>query len=136
LISTPNDRCIQLKDIIDDGYVDREKANCVLTKNVPHTRNGLIRYLTKSIGQVVFHNKEFAGLSKKEKLYRIGLMTDVEVKELFRLLTITELERLQTLPDGYVGDILKPTPSKHAIGNGFTVEVIKHILSQADFTNN
>lgn len=132
----PNDRNIQLKDIINDGYVDRVKANCVLTKNVSHTRNGLIRYLSKSIGQVVFYDKEFAGFSKKEKLFRIELMTDTEVKALFRLMTITELERLQTLPDGYVGDILRKTPSKHAIGNGFTVEVIKHILSQANFHNN
>ena len=31
------------------------------------------------------------------------------------------------------GNILRKTQGQHAIGNGFTVEVIKHILSHADF---
>ncbi|MFD2916834.1 DNA cytosine methyltransferase [Psychroserpens luteus] len=131
----PQDRNINLKNIIESGYVDRDKSNCVLTKNVPHTKNGLIRYLSKSIGQVVFHSKPFTELPKKEKLDRIESITDAEVKDLFRLFTVKELEQLQTLPKDYVGDVLKKTPSKHAIGNGFTVEVIKHILTYADFNN-
>ena len=49
------------------------------------------------------------------------------------LFTIKELERLQTLPQGYVGEILKKTPAAKAIGNSFTVEVISHLLSHADF---
>ncbi|WP_242094317.1 DNA cytosine methyltransferase [Aestuariivivens sediminicola] len=132
-IIIPNDRSVILNDIIEDGHVDRDKSNCVLTKNLPQTRCGLKRYLQKSIGQVVFREKSFAELPKLEKLQQIDQMTDIDVKKLFRLMTVTELERLQTLPDGYVDGILRPTACKHAIGNGFTLELIKHILSQVDF---
>lgn len=46
---------------------------------------------------------------------------------ILRKLSLTELERLQTLPDGYtvgVSDIKR----KAAIGNGWTVDVITHLL--------
>ena len=46
---------------------------------------------------------------------------------ILRKLQLTELERLQTLPDGYtvgVSDIKR----KAAIGNGWTVDVITHLL--------
>ncbi|MDC3388580.1 DNA cytosine methyltransferase [Flavobacteriaceae bacterium] len=132
-IEVPIDAKNILKNHIESGYVDRRKANAVLTKNVPYTVKGLKRYLNKSIGQVVFLDKDFANTAKNVKLDIIENMTDDEARKLFRLSSITELERLQKLPDGYVGDILKKTPAHHAIGNSFTNEVIKHILSYADF---
>lgn len=49
-----------------------------------------------------------------------------------RQYTITELERLQTLPDGYTRVLTERQASK-AIGNGWTVEVISHILSGMEF---
>ncbi|WP_456442091.1 DNA cytosine methyltransferase [Psychroserpens sp.] len=132
-ITIPEERNILLKDIIENGFVDRNKSTAILTKNIPQTKNGLKRYLTKSIGQVVFHDQDFAQLSKKEKLLPIEKMTNDEVKTLFRLFSVNELERCQTLPIGYVGDVLKKTPSQHAIGNGFSLDVIIHILRFADF---
>ncbi|WP_299115810.1 DNA cytosine methyltransferase [uncultured Winogradskyella sp.] len=132
-ISNPEDKNILLEDIIEDGYADRDKAPAILTKNIPYTKNGLKRYLTKSIGQVVFHSKEFAKLPKKEKLEHIESMTNDEAKALFRPFTVSELEQCQTLPIGYVGDILRKTPSQHAIGNAFSLSVIKHILVHANF---
>lgn len=44
-----------------------------------------------------------------------------------RKLTRVEMERLQTLPDGYTS-LLSDAQARKAIGNGWTVEVIKHIL--------
>ncbi len=131
-ITMPNNRNIILDDILESGYTDRAKSNCVLTKNIPHTKKGLIRYLTKSLGNVVYYDKSFAEKPKKEKLTIIGNMDDAKVKSLFRLFTVTELEHLQTLPNDYT-QILKKTPAAHAIGNGFTMMMIKHILSEADF---
>ena len=127
---------ILLESIIESGFVDREKANAVLTKNVPYTKNGLVRYLTKGLGQIVFLDESFCKLSKKEKLKHIKSLDDTAVKKLFRPFTTTEIEALQTLPIGYVSSILKKTPSHHAVGNSFTLEVIKHILSHADFNTN
>ena len=132
-VSIPIDRGIFLKDIIEDGYVDRDKSNCVLTKNIPHTRNGLTRYLTKSIGNVAYYEKYYASWSKERKYRFLLALEDFGSRRLFRLLTVSELERLQTLPKGYVGDVLKKTPATKAIGNSFTLEVIKHILSNIDF---
>ncbi|WP_299123352.1 DNA cytosine methyltransferase [uncultured Tenacibaculum sp.] len=132
-ITIPTDNKIILQKSIENGWMDKRKANAILTKNVPYTRNGLIRYLTRSIGQIVFLNKDFCYESKERKLELIEDMTDDEVKQLFRPFTTSELERMQTLPVGYVGEILKKTPSHHAIGNSFTLEVIKHILSHPDF---
>ena len=44
-------------------------------------------------------------------------------------LSINDLERLQTLPIGYVDNVKIKQPSKEkAIGNGWTVDVIAHIL--------
>lgn len=128
-IKQPAQRDIVLQDILEDGFADREKANCVLTKGVPLTWQGVNRYLKKSLGAVIFNDQEFAGYTKKGKLFFLDNYSDSEVKQSMRLPTVTELERLQTLPDGYVGELLKKTPAHHAIGNSFTLEVIKHIFS-------
>lgn len=45
-----------------------------------------------------------------------------------RLITIKELERLQTLPDDYTAILKNKEARGHAIGNGWTVDVIAHIL--------
>lgn len=46
----------------------------------------------------------------------------------FRYYTRREYERLQTLPDGYT-DAVSESAAKKAMGNGWTVDVIAHILS-------
>lgn len=45
----------------------------------------------------------------------------------YRNLTVTECERLQTIPEGYTS-IVSPSQAKKMIGNGWTVDVIAHIL--------
>lgn len=132
-ITIPDDKNILLQDIVENGYVDRKKSNAVLTKNIPHSKAGLVRYLTKSLGQVAFYSKEFSELPKKDKLKIIDTMSNDEVKSLFRLFTTSELEQLQGLPIGYTSDILKKTPSNMTIGRAFTKDVINHILSFAQF---
>lgn len=49
--------------------------------------------------------------------------------EVIRQFTVTELERLQTLPDGYTdAEGVTETARRKAIGNGWTTEVIAHIF--------
>ena len=50
-----------------------------------------------------------------------------EDKTKCRLMSAREWERLQTLPEGYT-DCLPKTKACHAIGNGWTVDVIAHIF--------
>ena len=50
------------------------------------------------------------------------------IKELLRKLHPIECERLQTLPDNYTEGV-SPTQRYKMLGNGWTVEVVTHILS-------
>ena len=50
-------------------------------------------------------------------------------KEDYRKLTPVECERLQTVPDGYTEGVSN-TQRYRMLGNGWTVEVIKHILKK------
>lgn len=45
----------------------------------------------------------------------------------WRKLTVTECERLQTVPDGFCKAVSN-SRAYHALGNGWTVDVVKHIL--------
>jgi len=45
----------------------------------------------------------------------------------YRNLTVSECERLQTIPEGYTS-VASPAQAKKMIGNGWTVDVIAHIL--------
>lgn len=168
-ITQPKDKKIYLKDIIESGYVDRDKSFCI---DVNYYKGGnLEQYFKKSRRQLVFKDfmelqgiKEFVGnngkvvdlTGKKIKTlankYRwkhiMGLddkakclstqchsMTSTSGTGLYinghhRNLSVLECERLQTLPDNYTEGIAK-THRFHAIGNGWTVDVIAHILSFA-----
>lgn len=53
----------------------------------------------------------------------------VEGQNLVRKLHIVEAERLQTMPDNYTQGIPKTARFK-AVGNGWTIRVIEHILSR------
>ncbi len=47
---------------------------------------------------------------------------------IIRKVTVTEAERLQTLPDGYTGS-LKDQEARKAIGNGWCEKTVRHIFS-------
>lgn len=61
------------------------------------------------------------------------LLAVQEMQFFWRKLTVRECERLQTLPDGYT-DHVSATRRYKAIGNGWTVDVISHILSFANLS--
>lgn len=65
-------------------------------------------------------------LTTKNGHSRMYLLNDQ--KTMFRNLDILEYERLQTLPDNYTSGISN-TQRYKCIGNGWTVDVISHILS-------
>lgn len=53
----------------------------------------------------------------------------------YRQLSTVEVERLQTLDDGYTSCV-SDTQAYKMLGNGWTVDVIAHILKAADFDKN
>lgn len=69
-------------------------------------------------GEITIRNKQYA-VNLPDGFYHI------------RKLTVTECERLQTLPDGYTDQGVSKTQRYKSIGNGWTAEVIIHILNNA-----
>ena len=95
---------IKLADIIEDGVVDRDKSYCL---DANYFKGGnLKQYFEKHRRQLVFLE---------------GNADD------YRKLTPLECERLQTVPDNYT-DGVSNTQRYKMIGNGWTVDVIAHIL--------
>ncbi len=97
----PEDKGILLRDIIEDGFVDRDKSYCI---DANYWKGGnLTQYFDKKRRQLVF--------------------TD----DGFRKLTPLECERLQTVPEGYTAHVSN-TQRYKMLGNGWTVDVIAHTL--------
>jgi len=105
-IEQPEDKEIVLSDIIESGVVDRDKSYCL---DANYWKGGnLKQYFEKSRRQLVFED--------------LGCLDN------YRKLTPVECERLQTLPDNYTAAV-SDTQRYKMIGNGWTVDIITHILS-------
>lgn len=126
-VTVPKDRGILLRDIIESGTVDRDKSLCITRRyaGFSGTQSYLCRrYFGKSIGQAVFEGDIE---SIKCKWMNNPYFESDEVN--IRQLTVTECERLQTLPDGYTAcDDVSKDMRYEVIGNGWTIDVIAHIL--------
>ena len=126
-VSVPEDRNIKLADIIESGKVDRDKSLCLTRRYAGFSGSQAYmcrRYFGKSFGQAVFEGD----IQEIKDKWKNNPYFESDEKNI-RQLTLTECERLQTLPDGYtnvggVSDRMK----YEAIGNGWTVDVISHIL--------
>jgi len=128
MIPQPRNKKIKFQDLLDNGYTDRLKARCLLeseSRNPGSTFSSLRRYMIQGFINVIFKDKEtFEKYSK---------MTEAEMKENFidgdiRKLNQNEMERLQTVPNGYTS-MLKRNEAACLLGDGWTVDVIAHIFS-------
>tara|TARA_R100000329_G_scaffold15795_1_gene16307 strand:- start:22 stop:1017 length:996 start_codon:yes stop_codon:yes gene_type:complete len=147
-IEEPEDRGIMLKDILEDGYVDRDKSHCL---DANYFKGGNLKsYFEKHRRQLVFSKDGLchigdADLSGNQTIKRVyhsegkaptlttmgGGHREPKVYTgdmKFRKLTPLECERLQTFPDGYC-DGVSNTQAYKMLGNSFTVEMVKCILS-------
>ena len=130
--SVPQDRGVTLSSILEYGVADRDKSLCLARRYAGFQGSqGYLcrRYLGKSMGQGVFDTDP----APLKALFKANpRFTDEEARATgcqIRPLTVTECERLQTLPDGYTGKAgCSRIQRIEAIGNGWTVEVIAHLL--------
>lgn len=109
-ITLPKDKQIKLQDILTSGYTDREKARCLLVSDsrpLQDKSKMLRRYRDTGFTTIVWENKE----------------DDNSI----RYLNQVELERLQTLPEGYT-KMLTRNQAANVIGDGWTVDVIANIF--------
>lgn len=146
-VTQPEDKCIYLKDVIQDGLVERDKSYCM---DANYFKNGNLKsYLEKHRRQLVFFNYSSSGRGNgrvESRFYEAtkahtltktgytnraftGVYEDFQIRKLYPI----ECERLQTVPDLYteVPDVSNSQRYK-MLGNGWTVDVIAHILSFAN----
>lgn len=110
-ITTPRDKGIKLQNILTSGYTDREKARALLVSDSrPLTTKSrmLHRYRTTGFTTLVWEEKNN--------------------DETVRYMNQTELERCQTVPEGYT-KCLTRNEAADVLGDGWTVDVIAHMLS-------
>lgn len=126
-ITTPKDKNILLSDIIESGSVDRDKALCITRRYAGFNGSQSYmcrRYFGKSMGQAVFEG-DIAEIKEKWRNNPYFETNDKNIRQL----TVKECERLQTLPDEYTDNAdVSDRMRYETIGNGWTVDVIAHIL--------
>jgi len=135
----PEDKGILLKDILLDGIETKEKSLCI---TATYSRACPRDYFGKSSRQLIkvgHFNKGGQG----DRVYSIegksvtlsamgggrGAKTGLyeTTKGIYRKLHPIEVERLQSLPDGYTEGVSNSQRYK-CLGNGFNCAVVKHIL--------
>ena len=155
-ITQPEDKGIMLKDIIEGGNVDRDKSYCIDANYFKS--GSLKIYFDKKRRQLAKINKyqsqrrlmvrcdhvgeaDIKGIDSMRRVYSIDAkcptlstcqgghrepkITTDDVT--WRKLTPLECERLQTVPDNYTAGVSN-TQRYKMLGNGYTVDVIAHIL--------
>ena len=147
----PEDRGIILGDIIEGALADREKSRSVISSigrttnreffkkhqgqlafepirlgTLPNLGTGQANRIYSVKGKSVCLNALGGGGGAKTGLYKIDLP---DGDYTIRKLTPIECERLQTLHDNYTAGISN-TQRYKAIGNGWTVDVIAHLLKK------
>lgn len=109
-VTTPEDKGITLQSILTSGYTDREKARALLVSDSRPltTKSKMIhRYVSTGFTTLVWEEKN----------------NDESV----RYMNQVELERCQTVPEGYT-KCLTRNEAADVLGDGWTVDVIAHIL--------
>jgi len=113
-IEIPTDKKISLKSILEFGYTNREKSLGLTARAYAACPKGI----TKNLYLFKRHQKGFVNVKWKSEKINID---NIE------MLTQTELERLQTVPDGYT-KCLNLIEASNVLGDGWTIDVITHIL--------
>lgn len=143
-VDQPEDKGIILKDVIEGGFVDKDKAYCIDANY--HKGGNRKSYFEKARRQLIFDKPIRISQINKDcqsgRIYSVegksvclnsgggggGAKTGLyEFKDGVRKLTVTECERLQGFPDNYCSNISNSQAYK-ALGNSFTVPVIEHII--------
>lgn len=96
----------------------RDKSNCIMTGCAYYQYCG-------TIDQPIYEVKNGL-ITIRDKQYPIKLIDGFYI---IRKLTVSECKRLQTVPDWYDFSPISNSQAYKCLGNGWTVDVIVHILS-------
>lgn len=114
----------QKSNCISTVYKDSMICEPIRLGTLPNLGKGQANRIYSVRGKSVCLNALGGGGGAKTGLYKVDLP---DGDYIIRKLTPIECERLQTLPDNYTSGISN-TQRYKAIGNGWTVDVIAHIL--------
>lgn len=109
-ITAPKNRNITLQDVLTSGYTDRKKARALLVSDsrpLADKARMLHRYYKTGFTTIVWEEKGN--------------------NDSIRYLNQTELERLQTVPEGYT-KCLTRNEAANVLGDGWTIDVIAHMF--------
>lgn len=124
----PTDRKISFQDIKDTDYEYCKQFKVKRTPSRERMWNGGEgRNGSHQCANITNAVKTKAVTTKQDRSNNARL---VEFEDFCRYLTTHELEKLQTMPEGYTKAISKSLAEK-ALGNGWTAEVIIYLLSVA-----
>ena len=158
-VTQPEDKHILFKDIIESGFVNKDKSNCVtesMSRQVA-TAGGVRRYMM-GFGTYVFESQEeyerIIGKTDEERIaYQKymrslpnskGLIAGIHTPKA-RMITANEAEALQTLPKDYTYLEYFYYSSKgynknrgnekrlSMLGEGWTKDIIVHIFKNMEF---
>jgi len=123
---------------LDKGYTDRKKSRAILASDSRPLRTPVKmfhRYYNTGFTTLIFKNKqhyldcvEHYDTNYSDKSAR-EIECNSDIYDGVRYLNQRELERMQTVPEGYT-DILTRNQAAKVLGNGWTVGVIKHIVKR------
>lgn len=116
-VTVPKDRNIMLKDILEDSPVSEEIWS---PKKLP--------YVNRSRNTMYVHINGDKSIPITARGYASWNTQFIEDENGLRDLTINEYRKLQTIPDWYDFGGLRKSQITDLIGDGWTIEVIKHIL--------
>lgn len=111
-VTLPDDKNILLQDILTSGYTDRKKARALLVSDsrpLIDKEKMMHRYKKTGFTTIVYDIKN----------------DDNSI----RYFNQTELERLQTVPEGYT-KCLTRNQAANVLGDGWTIDLIAHIFKQ------
>ena len=125
----PKDKKIKLQDVLESGFTNRKKAQCLLesaSRPLVNPLKIIRRFLVVGMNEPIFENKEMFERFEGTKKWIESDWVDIK-KEDIRYFTQNEMESLQTVPVGYT-KTLKRNDAACLLGDGWTIDVISHIL--------
>jgi site-specific DNA-cytosine methylase len=105
-VEQPIDKKIYLSNIIESGEISSEKSMTIVATIYKENAKSMVK--------------------RKKTVVKLN-PNEINSKTEYRKLTVLECERLQTVPDNYTNHV-SMTQRYKMLGNGFTVDVIAHIL--------
>ena len=129
-VANQTTQMLELRKDNKSNAITTVSKDSIVTVQSYNRKDGLGKELDKAH---TLNASDWRGLNRNQN--QNAVVTDDSGDLHWRKLTPLECERLQTVPDNYT-DHVSNTQRYKMLGNGWTVEVIKHIFKNMDYERN